>query len=82
MKNKHEIPNTTDRSGFDPPLINPRTATKRLGTSTWRVRRLVTQRRIPHYNICGKIRFSSDEIRAWLDERTARAATPTRRGRP
>ena len=47
-----------------------------------RFRRLTAQLRIPHYDICGKIRFTPNEIQAWLDERTARAGDPTRRGRP
>jgi excisionase family DNA binding protein len=52
--------------GVSEPLMDIPQAAKRLGVTARFVRRLVAERRIPHYKVGHFVRFDPNEIDDWL----------------
>ena len=50
-----------------PHLVDSKELAAQFGLSLRNVRRLVSERRIPHYKVGRLIRFDVDEIVTWLD---------------
>ncbi len=60
------------------PLLDIRGVAEYLGTSERHIRRLVSERRIPHVKLGGLVRFKLDAVDAWLvdNERRPGGNTP------
>ena len=50
------------------PLVDVNGAAEYLGTTTRHLRRLVSERRIPHTKIGGLVRFDLDALDQWIDD--------------
>ncbi len=48
------------------PMMDIDEVARRLATTVRHIRRLVLERRIPHYKFSGKLRFDRVEIEAWV----------------
>lgn len=64
---------STDSTDNDRPdrrreLLDTRGVAKYIASSVRHVRRLVAERRIPHYKVGHFLRFDREEIDVWLDE--------------
>ena len=59
------------------PLLDIEAVAVWLGTSHRHVRRLVAERRIPYVKLGHFVRFDSEEVASWIDERRVGSALPT-----
>ena len=65
------------RDGDDESMMDINEVAAFLNTSVRHIRRLVSERRIPHYKIGGKLRFGRREIHDWVDSQRVVAEDPT-----
>lgn len=73
---------TTRRQGgpeqrTDDPMMDIDEVAAFINTSVRHIRRLVSERRIPHYKVGGKLRFARHETRDWLASLRVPAQDPT-----
>jgi excisionase family DNA binding protein len=59
-------PHSARHPGALPRLVGIDELAQQLGMSVRNVRRLVSERRIPHYKLGRLVRFDVDEVVAWL----------------